>query len=182
MAAGQRLKGGRNAKRRQSRKQETALQREERLSSARVAAQRRREQKRIEEREKLQELSSHALDAVKFSREDIELVAAGQQYTKDPRLALIYYYCCGPDPRGFVFGDEQLNGENGEEAQNRLKDMFSDYPKPENVGACQKLTSELESEAVDIWACASCGRILLGGGGSDKVVVKSLVDLPPRLS
>ncbi|KAE8985496.1 hypothetical protein PF011_g20367 [Phytophthora fragariae] len=106
-------------------------------------------------------------------------MSAGQRFTNDPRLALAYYYCCGVDPKSFGCGDEQLdaNGGDGEKSRGRLEKILSEYPKPSDTATCQKMVYASESESTDIWACASCGRVLLETDNRRKIVVRSLRDL-----
>lgn len=98
-------------------------------------------------------------------------MAKGQHFLQDPRLALAYYYCCGTDPSSCVFGDEQMRGEGGAATRERVSKLLDDYPKASDIAACQRA-----SESTTIWACASCGRILLENK-SEKVYFSSLVDL-----
>ncbi|KAF4130802.1 hypothetical protein GN958_ATG20006 [Phytophthora infestans] len=118
----------------------------------------------------MEELGAGALSCGNFSGEEIAFLGSSQRYTSDPRLALAYRHCFGVDPAGFVFGDEQLHGGKWDVTRERLMNIFDDYPKPNDLTACQNLAGEGESGSTDIWACASCGRVLLHNKKGDKIV------------
>lgn len=155
---------------------ESPQERESRLQRRRDYSRRRARQKKEEIDRRLNELAAVVLNRESLSDEDIQLMGTSQHFTKDPRLALAYYYCCGMDSRAAVYGDEVLNGEAGENTRQRLEQMFADYPKSSDTAACQKLADNFESEATDVWACASCGRLLLINDES-KVTFHKLSDL-----
>ncbi|KAF4031540.1 hypothetical protein GN244_ATG16636 [Phytophthora infestans] len=106
-------------------------------------------------------LGDRALSCGDFSGEEIAFMGSSQRYTSDPRLALAYNYCCSADSAGFVFGDEQLHGGEGDVTRERLMNIFDDYPKPGDLSACPDLAGEGESASTNRWACASCGQVLL---------------------
>ncbi|KAG1691107.1 hypothetical protein DVH05_027182 [Phytophthora capsici] len=108
-------------------------------------------------------LEEKVIRAQELNAADIAQMATGQHFTSDPRLALAYYYCCGVDPGAFVFGNEMLRGASGAATRERLAALLAECPSQSEVAECQRLADEIESESVDLWACASCGRVLLEG-------------------
>lgn len=81
-------------------------------------------------------------------------MGSGQRFTSDPQFALAYYYCCG-NSKPFEFGDEPLNGTDGEGPCERWEQMFGDYPKSVDVATYQKLVGETESGSTDTWTRVS---------------------------
>ncbi|KAG1703379.1 hypothetical protein DVH05_007327 [Phytophthora capsici] len=106
-------------------------------------------------------------------------MAKSQQFLQDPRLALAYYHCCGVDPDSFVFGDERIAGEF-DATRLRIAKLLEDCPGPSDIASCQRSVESLASEATSIWACASCGRVLLQNTAG-QVYFASLDDLRPSV-
>ncbi|KAI9987412.1 hypothetical protein PInf_023451 [Phytophthora infestans] len=93
----------------------------------------------------MEELGAGALSCGNFSGEEIAFLGSSQRYMSDPRLALAYRHCFGVDPAGFVFGDEQLHGGKRDVTRERLMNIFDDYPKPNDLTACQNLADPTKS-------------------------------------
>ncbi|KAG1703756.1 hypothetical protein DVH05_006771 [Phytophthora capsici] len=105
----------------------------------RAAARKRHQDKRETENQQLRRLGERALTGIDFTEDEILFMGAGQKFTRCPSIALAYYYCCSVDPKSFVFWWRELNGDAGEAARERLTQLFNAYPKPDDIGVCQKL-------------------------------------------
>ncbi|KAG7390799.1 hypothetical protein PHYPSEUDO_006621 [Phytophthora pseudosyringae] len=151
--------------------------RQARQTQAREKSQRKSDVARHQTETTLDALGEQALTSRDFTEAEIQFMNRGQRFTNGPRLALAFYYCCGGDPNGFGFRDEQLNGSGGEGALGRLEDIFDYYPIPTDLATCQNLVSALEADSTDIWAWASCRRVLLENEVGYKNVFRSLGDL-----
>lgn len=90
------------------------------------------------------------LTAIELTPDDIDRMTAGQPFTSDPRLTLVYYYSCEVDPSAFVFGNETLRGAEGVSTRIRLESVLSDCPGQTEIDECQRLAHEKESESVGI--------------------------------
>ncbi|KAG1691100.1 hypothetical protein DVH05_027175, partial [Phytophthora capsici] len=126
-----------------------------------------------------EDLSSRILAANTVTEAEIQWMAKSQQFLQDPRLALAYYHCCGVDPDSFVFGDERIAGEF-DATRLRIAKLLEDCPGPSDIASCQRSVESLASEATSIWACASCGRVLLQNTAG-QVYFASLDDLRPSV-
>lgn len=115
----------------------------------------------------LSELCDRVLSAALLSPEDVNLMSKKQAFTSYPNLALAFYYCTATNPACNINGDEQVCEEEGKKARDRIVPVLDDLPTAEDFAECQRLASSFEAESNDIWACASCGRILLAGEGND---------------
>jgi hypothetical protein len=51
-------------------------------------------------------------------------MADEQRFARHPNLALAYYHLCSSHPDAFVFNDECLNGEEGEQVCKRLMEAI----------------------------------------------------------
>ncbi|KAG1711916.1 hypothetical protein DVH05_009157 [Phytophthora capsici] len=167
-----------NARARERRGSETPQQRRRRLDAANARARARRTARFSQGRVGIEDaatcgqpqepgvfgsLEEKVMRAQELNVADIAQMATGQHFTSDPRLALAYYYCCGVDPGAFVYGNEMLRGASGAATRERLAALLAECPSQSEVAECQRLVDEIEAESVDLWACASCGRVLLEG-------------------
>ncbi|KAG1695179.1 hypothetical protein DVH05_020820 [Phytophthora capsici] len=146
------------------------------LQNRRVAQQERVARARLQDDNILADLSERVLDSIIVTPDEVLWMGKNQRYLQDPRLALVYYYCCGTDPASFVFGDEQLRGEQGESARARIAELLDDFPKSSDIADCQAAVGEVASESTAIWACAACGRIVLANK-RENIFFSSLDDL-----
>ncbi|ETO59125.1 hypothetical protein F444_22500, partial [Phytophthora nicotianae P1976] len=90
---------------------------------------------RDEETDRLQTLANAILNKRYISEEDICFMSKGQNFTSDPRLALIYYYCCGGHPEAFIFNDEHLRED--ESVKERLLNALDSPIGVEEYERCQ---------------------------------------------
>ncbi|OWZ17109.1 LOW QUALITY PROTEIN: hypothetical protein PHMEG_0008992 [Phytophthora megakarya] len=102
-----------------------------------------------------------------FLDDEIRWLANKQHFLLDPHLAL---------PRSFVFGDGQICGDGGEEAEARISGLLEDYPRAKEIAACSQLVKDHASGSTSIWAYAACGHIILNTK-SKKVFFSSLREL-----
>ncbi|KAG1711384.1 hypothetical protein DVH05_008638 [Phytophthora capsici] len=115
---------------------------------------------RDEETDRLQTLANAILGKRYISEEDICLMCKGQNFTSDPRLALIYYYCCGAHPEAFVFNDEHLRED--ESVKERLLYALDSPNGVEEYERCQASAAAVNPTQSCIVARASCCEFLVG--------------------
>ncbi|ETK74515.1 hypothetical protein L915_18714 [Phytophthora nicotianae] len=84
----------------------------------------------------------------------------GQNFTSDPKLALIYYYCCGGQPDALVFNDEHVR--DYEHVRERLLDALDSPLGKSEYERCQTSATSLDPSQSGIFACASCCEFLVG--------------------
>ncbi|ETI41026.1 hypothetical protein F443_13699, partial [Phytophthora nicotianae P1569] len=115
---------------------------------------------RDEETDRLQTLANAILNKRYISEEDICFMSKGQNFTSDPRLALIYYYCCGGHPEAFIFNDEHLRED--ESVKERLLNALDSPIGVEEYERCQASAAAVNPTQSCIVACASCCEFLVG--------------------
>ncbi|OWZ23122.1 LOW QUALITY PROTEIN: hypothetical protein PHMEG_0002044 [Phytophthora megakarya] len=94
------------------------------------------------------------------SLDEHELDILRHNYTKHPKLALLYFHCCSLDPDTYVANDENLNGPGSDDVVNRLKLSLDEPVGIDNIRRCQEKVSRSCLDNGDVWACASCCEIL----------------------
>ena len=141
---------------------------EKKKSSATVIAKKLKKDDREERVEKiheddmgrLQELNSSILNMQHISKKDIDLMSKSQNFSKFPNLALVYFHLCGPHPDAFIFNDESLNGQEGEEVWKRLEDIIGEPIGKPDAERCYDSTMKHDPSTGRIAACSSCNEII----------------------
>jgi hypothetical protein len=106
------------------------------------------------------------LDMVDIDDNIIKFMATNQNFTRHPKLALVYYHLCELDPNMFVFNDESLIGEEGEEVCQRLIKALGKAIGKDEIASCQESVEANDPSSGRIAACASCCEILLECDGN----------------
>ena len=108
----------------------------------------------------MENLASRILDMVDISKADIDFMADEQRFARHPNLALAYYHLCSLHPDAFVFNDECLNGEEGEQVCKRLMEAIGPPIGKTEAVQCQESATSCDPATGQIAACASCNEIL----------------------
>jgi hypothetical protein len=116
--------------------------------------------------EAVEKLSSMILGMVDIDENIIKFMATNQNFTRHPNLALVYYHLCELDPNMFVFNDESLIGEEGEEVCQRLIKALGKAIGKDEIASCQESVEANDPSSGRIAACASCCEILLECDGN----------------
>ncbi|KAF1790183.1 hypothetical protein GQ600_2619 [Phytophthora cactorum] len=89
-----------------------------------------------------------------LTSEDLDLLS--RNFTKHPRLALLYFHCCSSDPACCVFNDEKLEGAGSEATVKRLLDNLDEPLGEVTASLCQNRVLHSSGSSGDLWMCASC--------------------------
>jgi hypothetical protein len=90
------------------------------------------------------------IDTISFLRE-------GQNFSKDPRLALAYFWLCGSHPDTFKCNDESPTDP---QVVKRVKEAIWGPVGQEDAMQLQKCVSKHDSGTARLAACASCNERL----------------------
>jgi hypothetical protein len=90
------------------------------------------------------------IDTISFLRE-------GQNFSKDPRLALAYFWLCGSHPDTFICNDESPNDP---QVFKHVKEAIGAPVGQEEAMLLQKCISKHDSGIARLAACASCNERL----------------------
>ena len=102
----------------------------------------------------------------------------GQNFTKHPNLALLYYHCCSSHPDSYVSNDENImEGSDGDTVE-RLLNVLDVCLSPEEVSKIQKGALKNIGSEGNLYACASCCKIMNTADGM--VVSMSIRNVHPN--
>jgi hypothetical protein len=101
-----------------------------------------------------------------------------EHFSKDPILALAYFYCCSTDPCRAIFNDELQPEDDGSVTWNRISNLIGSLIGREEVMLCQETFNNHDQSHARIAACASCCERLLSADGQQGTVEMKIDDLP----
>ncbi len=97
--------------------------------------------------------------ATLYERDDLDkpmLNFYANIFSKDPTLALAYYYCCSADPRVAIFNDKLKPDVDRAVIWNCISNLIRNPIGQEEAMLCQETFYNLDQSHTRIAACASC--------------------------
>jgi hypothetical protein len=79
-----------------------------------------------------------------------------RNFTKHPRLALLYFHCCSTDLETSGFADEQLRHSKSKATESRLLNVRDEPVDAKVAKSCHDRFSCSSASSGDLWACPSC--------------------------
>jgi hypothetical protein len=98
----------------------------------------RKQMQKKEDESDLDDLSETIFSKTDIDMETIEYLEKGQNFTRDPRLALAYYHLCSSHPDAFVFNDKTLNNERDDDLFSRLENQLRHPIEQDDSIRCQE--------------------------------------------
>lgn len=124
--------------------------------------------------EQLLSLTEGGTDLISLTSDQIELLRSN--FTKHPKLGLLYNRCCAADPLAYVANDESLLDENRDMVYTRINDALDPPVFSSDTAFCQGKVREHSADSGDLWICASCCEIVYTV--DEKICTLALGELP----
>lgn len=141
------------------RKENVARQREAKKEANKLHRHESRRKKRDEERANKQvefdNLVHSIIDLVDV--DDATMESLRNSFEQDPRLALVYFWLCGPHPDAFIYNDERADDPAVIE---RVMKAIGNPVGQEEAVRCQASVAECDLGSSRMAACASCNEVL----------------------